>query len=655
MSELSYKIAILNPYSVKKFGYVAEHESSRRIEIAAKNLGYHAKEINSSDDLDKFNPDFVLSISHQDPKLTKYPTYGVLTAPINFYDTPRFKTNIFSYDGIFTISEKVKDWIDFHLACGGKINTKVGYYANSCPIMKFQDPIDFKNARLVYCGTNWDKSRFENLFKNLDNSGKIAIFGPKKSWQKQNLSSYRGMIPFDGTSMIEVYRKFGVGLCLYHEEFARDGLPTNRIFEISCAGAIAISGKNDFSDIFGDNIINIDQSSDCNKVQKQIEESLHWVRSNPDLAKQKAKNMNSIFKESLSLEKLLQNVISYHEEFLSRNKNIEVYTNNKNNKEVKEDQGYIYTIIRCGNISRINFLKESIESLKNQYYKKVIPVVVVYNEAVLDEIKELLEEFKKDFKNIEVLESFNNPDRVSTLWLGLKKVKSLSNDNGFVAILDDDDFLFPNHYSSLIEKYNDLKKSFDKDYLIYSGHIIYDKDGIKNITKDKNHIERKVNRDIKFFKSISKQDLLNGSFFSCSFICPIRSIRDSLLLVAPKYIKIGEDLFFILNVFNNNFAFSTCVTCVERNHYNSRSNYEVISSREYIDPYIKHSDLRLSIQKNTHINTHIYNKKLYKKLWKIFMSTTRPLRHFLERVIFFYSNRKLPLSGRKLHKLIKRR
>ena len=41
--------------------------------------------------------------------------------------------------------------------------------------------------------------------------------------------------------------------------------------------------KNDFSDIFGDNIINIDQSLDCNKVQKQIEEYIHWIRSNPDL------------------------------------------------------------------------------------------------------------------------------------------------------------------------------------------------------------------------------------------------------------------------------------------------------------------------------------------------------------------------------------
>ena len=644
MSKLSYKIAILNPYSVKKFGYVAEHESSRRIEIVAKKLGYHAKEINSSDDLDKFNPDFVLSISHQDPKLTKYPTYGVLTAPINFYDTPRFKTNIFSYDGIFTISEKVKDWIDFHLACVGKINTKVGYYANSCQIMKFQDSIDFKNARLVYCGTNWDKSRFENLFKNLDNSGKIAIYGPKKSWQKQNLSSYKGMIPFDGTSMIEVYRKFGAGLCLYHEEFARDGLPTNRIFEISCAGAVAISGKNDFSEIFGDNIINIDQSLDCKKVQKQIEESLNWIRSNPDLAEQKAKNMNTIFRESLSLEKLLQNVISYHEEFVSRNKNIEVYTDNKNNKE---DQGYIYTIIRCGNISRINFLRESIESLKNQYYKKIIPVVIIYNEAALDKIKKILEEFKEDFKNIEILESFNNPDRVSTLWLGLKKVKSLSNDNGFVAILDDDDFLFPNHYSSLIEKYNDLKKSHGKDYLIYSGHIIYDKDGIKNITKDKNYIERKVNRDIKFFKSISKQDLLNGSFFSCSFICPIRSIRDSLLLVVPKYIKIGEDLFFILNVFNNNFAFSTCVTCVERKHSNSRSNYEVISSREYINPYIENSDLRPSLSEQSSIQMH--HKSLYKILWRSFMTKTRFTRHLLEKLVFsFDPKKKLPLSGRGL-------
>ena len=354
--------------------------------------------------------------------------------------------------------------------------------------------------------------------------------------------------------------------------------------------------------------------------------------------------MNTIFRESLSLEKLLQNVISYHEEFVSRNKNIEVYTDNKNNKE---DQGYIYTIIRCGNISRINFLRESIESLKNQYYKKIIPVVIIYNKAALDKIKKILEEFKEDFKNIEVLESFNNPDRVSTLWLGLKKVKSLSNDNGFVAILDDDDFLFPNHYSSLIEKYNDLKKSHGKDYLIYSGHIIYDKDGIKNITKDKNYIERKVNRDIKFFKSISKQDLLNGSFFSCSFICPIRSIRDSLLLVVPKYIKIGEDLFFILNVFNNNFAFSTCVTCVERKHSNSRSNYEVISSREYINPYIENSDLRPSLSEQSSIQMH--HKSLYKILWRSFMTKTRFTRHLLEKLVFsFDPKKKLPLSGRGL-------
>src|SRR5271155_976814 len=94
------RIALLHPAT-----NVAETESMMRISIAAGRIGIDAKPFLRSQDMLDYRPDLVLALTHQDAKLTPFPTYGVMTQPIFYYMmSRRFIRNILSYDAYFTIS-----------------------------------------------------------------------------------------------------------------------------------------------------------------------------------------------------------------------------------------------------------------------------------------------------------------------------------------------------------------------------------------------------------------------------------------------------------------------------------------------------------------------------------------------------------------------
>jgi hypothetical protein len=91
------RIALHNPYFGK---LVAETELARRISLAATHLGWEAKEVASSIEINQFAPDLVICLHFRVPKLTKYPTYGCFWDPPAFFESdPQFIKNILSYDG----------------------------------------------------------------------------------------------------------------------------------------------------------------------------------------------------------------------------------------------------------------------------------------------------------------------------------------------------------------------------------------------------------------------------------------------------------------------------------------------------------------------------------------------------------------------------
>lgn len=293
---------------------VAEAETMMRIAIAAERMGIEAKAFRRSEDILPFEPDFVLSLTHQDAKLTPFPTYGVVTAPSRYYmQTARFVRNVLTYDAYFTVSDTVVRWLKDVQAGSGKIRAPIGYYANTVHRTDFAT-LDLTEPRLAYFGTNWDGQRHADLFDHLSRLDFMEFYGPAASWRHVG-PAYRGRVPFDGVSTLDVYRRCGAGLCLSMHDFEMEDLPTNRIFEVSAAGALPIASRNRFIERhFGDAVLYIDPLRPAGEVARQIEAHMTWIAANPEAARAKAERCWSIFNDTLNQERMLDTVLAVHEE-----------------------------------------------------------------------------------------------------------------------------------------------------------------------------------------------------------------------------------------------------------------------------------------------------------------------------------------------------
>lgn len=422
------KIAIQHPYDG-----VSETESCARIIAAAAALGIEAREIRDSHDIIAFDPDFVLSLSHQDPKLTPYPTYGLLTAPTSFYETPRFIRNILTYDGYLTVTPSTKEWLKDLCFGARKINTPIGFYANTASPLENAPSPDFSEASLAYVGTNWDGMRHGDLFRLLDETSHLRLFGPSGSWEEYK--AYQGTLAFDNASIFCAYNKAGVGLCLEHPDFSAEGVPTSRIFETLASGAIAICSKSSFNQYwFGDSVLYIDENVPTDIISQQILEHVTWIREHPAEAKDLAVRSHGIFREKFTLEKMLTNLCEFHKETLPQKH----YQRQRGKNESEPQVG---VIMRAGGRGS-KFLRRSIASVATQTHLNTTLYLVLWQDPGC--LEEVLSEFPK--LNVVRIEKTGGR-RSECLWAGLSAAKNHGCE--FIGILDDDDEYHPNMIATL--------------------------------------------------------------------------------------------------------------------------------------------------------------------------------------------------------------
>ena len=517
------RIAIHNSFIGER---AAENELSRRISLAAINIGWEVIETKVAQEIDLYEPDFVLVTHFNTPKLSRFPTYECMwNPPIFFDDYMEFireyadsskliekYANILSCDAYLSSSSKCDDWLNEKL---GETSKKffIAPFFTSCNQTEYVPP-NLQNPHLIYIGVNWDGSRFKKLFKQLDTKDFMKVYGSNWNYLKK---SYKGTLPFDGTSVLKTLRNAGVGLCLHRHEHTEAETPSMRIFEIVASGALAICGEHKFiRDAFGDNVLYIDINASIPEQVDQISEHISWIRSHQHEALKMSKTSHDIFLEKYTLEKLLLNIVPHHQNLIENKGFIK-----DSIKDLSKHQ--VQFIVRVSD-HPLSMLRRCLDSIVNQTYKNVA-IILVKHQKIAD-LDKLLQEYEPVI-SIKIVNSKFTGFQSTQLKDGLNTITST-----YFGILNDTAMIYPNHVQSLISLLHKHKFAG----VAYSGSI--------RVCENSNTLKTN-DKALAYFESFDIRKIAKFENFidSNSFIAKSSLISD--MFKEDPNLEAGEDFFLI--------------------------------------------------------------------------------------------------------------
>jgi phosphoglycerol transferase len=450
------KIAVID--SFPNLPRTAEKEFIKRLIIAGNRIGVEIITTVTSDDIYKANPDFVIATHEYTPKLTEYLTIGAMWSPPSFFknDIERVR-NVLSYDGYLSGSLNVTHYLqDILSKVPNRKEISDFIFLPSSPSKKLATEEIINDRTLMYSGVHWDGHRHGELFYRLSELEIINLYGPSDSWRYVQ-KSYRGEIPFDGSSIFDKIQKHGLSLCLHKKEHRVANTPSMRLFEAVSAGAVVISDKILFAEkVFGDTIFYLDTELPIDEQVDFVKNKTDWVKCNPKKALEMSIESNQIFNNNWSLEILLGKVINFASAIKKNNENS---LKNKQSRQASLD-----VIIRCGS-RELSVIKRSVQSVINQTNISAKVILVDYSDR--DDIRQFA---KKQGDSVKYILSKKTGYRSTALWDGLRNVKS-----NYFAVMDDDDWVMPNHWYQLISALQE--KRFEQYSFAYSGVVRVEEDG----------------------------------------------------------------------------------------------------------------------------------------------------------------------------------
>lgn len=423
------RLALHNPFEETWF---AESELARRIGLAAARLGWVAVECRTPQEIRAVQPDCVLALHNNAPKVTEFPTYGCMwNPPIFFEGVEAAIANILSYDGYLVASPAIARWLHRLLSSTPKPFLHTPFYTSS-PASEFRTP-SLENPQLFYCGSNWDGQRFQDLFQQLDARPYMAVYGNPNGWGYLQ-TSYRGALPFDGTSVLETLHQCGVGLCLHRPEHRDAAIPTMRIFEIVAAGAVAICGDHPFiREAFGDTVLYLDAEAPAEVQGQQIDAHMDWIRNNREAAIALAQQAHTRFIQHYALETLLKNIETLHQTVLTKKQFI-----SSGHLQIEEERPV--QMVLLGGHRRGEAIGRSLQSLSQQTYPNLSVLLVQ-----TDQEAERPEWHDADVSLTHLTVPADAPASTA-LWQGLAK-----SHGDYVGVLEAGTLLHPNHIGILCQ------------------------------------------------------------------------------------------------------------------------------------------------------------------------------------------------------------
>ena len=540
------RIGFLNPWT-----NAAENQAFHSQKIAAERVGHEMVYCSNSSDIEKKRPDFVLALASSQPKLNDVATYGVIHEPRERFLTNRqYFNNILTYDGYLTISDSLHKFLA-NLIYGAGRSCKIGFYYDTCQTQNAIADIDSlvkcRALKITYFGTNWDKRR-QRFFRLLSTLSSVQIFGPRQSWPHIDAAAYGGVLDFDGRSVQECYRRNGIGLCLLSGKHLADDVISNRIFEIASVGAIAICCDMPWlRKWFGDSVYYVDQNLPDSILVDEIQRRAEEIYSDPATASAKARRAKQIFDEVFAGERLIQNAVEYHQ-------TAKTTRATAISSVPTACTPLVSVIIRCGS-RPLELVRRAVSSVSRQTYARFELVFVRWQ--LID-----LTEFARDrLGNIErvVVVDCLDGSRSESLWRGLNAIGG-----AFFCILDDDDWLFENHFECL---FRSPGRTPDSSFFAYSG-------AIRQLGTPK-EIEGGATetRELSRFGALFGEVLIGTGFMSNCFVAS-RDLLHPELLEDPQ-MSTAEDTYLILSLLSRaKPIFSFAATSI---HDKSRTDHAVIA------------------------------------------------------------------------------
>lgn len=516
----------------------AEKEFIRRFKAVAERAGHSAIEVTTSDDILDCKPDFVLCMHEFSPKLTPYTTIGVMWSPPAFSRNDPYRLRcIRSYDGYLVGSNEVRLFLEDLEFPSGVSKPKSDF--RFLPVAQERPFEDCTRRTLAYLGIHWDGARHGDVIDTLIERNLITVYGPPQSWSRLT-SGYGGFIPFDGVAVYETLGSHGMALCLHRDEHRLADTPSQRLFEAAAAGCLIVADEMSFTrEVLGDNALYVDLSKPAQIAAETIARHVRWATANPDRASEMARRAHAILNREYSLEKLFAKTCEFAETVKRSSEAArEFVRGHRFGADTPADQPGVDVIIRCGGRS-MDFLKRSLGSLEAQTVGPLRAILVDFKGR--SDIEAFAREARVANVTIKYVQAPDNGKRSTALWTGLAEVSA-----PFFAVLDDDDYLMPEHFCGLL---NTALHNPDASF-IYSGVIrVEENTGYYHAAPNFNGPRGRVileKRNLTWLDDFNIREVFHNNFIcSHTWIAKSELLRDLRVMVDPL-LQYAEDVYLYL-------------------------------------------------------------------------------------------------------------
>lgn len=273
--------------------------------------------------------DFAISFHYDTPKFLNIFTFLWVANPLEFmhlrgdYRTVLIH-HLRSYDGyLYNGSEVLKSHIRHVVGSEWRDSNLELFPSSSLRELippKVLDKRDTKAAHKVfYCGVNWERGidragRAQGLLDVLQEQDAADFYGPNKleginPWD--GFSSYKGEIPFDGVSMLQVMRQYGAVLAISSPAHKKSGTSSSRVFEGIAAGVPVISDENPHvRRLFGDLVYYFNGDDETERA-RSILDALRVINESPAEAQDRVMRAQLLMAERFCFEPCVERMQQY--------------------------------------------------------------------------------------------------------------------------------------------------------------------------------------------------------------------------------------------------------------------------------------------------------------------------------------------------------